>query len=83
MIVVVVLFVYFLVLYELAQPLVLGLLVLYKNKRYCQIRSSPVCMVINKLPLHPLVFILTPSQRPTLIYIYTTNPNTSLYSIII
>ena len=31
----------------------------------CQKRSSPVCMVMNKLPAHPPVFILTPSQRPT------------------
>jgi hypothetical protein len=49
----------------------------------CQIRSSPVCMVMNKLPSHPPVFILTPSQRPTLICIHTTDPITSSYSTII
>jgi hypothetical protein len=50
---------------------------------FCQIRSSPVCMVMNKLPLHPPVFILTPSQRPTLICIHTTDLITLLYSTII
>jgi hypothetical protein len=49
----------------------------------CQIRSSPVCMVMNKLPSHPPVFILTPSQRPTLICIHTTDLITSSYSTII
>jgi hypothetical protein len=49
----------------------------------CQMRSSPVCMVMNKLPSHPPVFILTPSQRPTLICIYTPDLTTSSYSKII
>jgi hypothetical protein len=49
----------------------------------CQIRSSPIYIVMNKLPLHPPVFILTPSQRPTLICIYITDPITSSYSTII
>jgi hypothetical protein len=49
----------------------------------CQIRFSPVCIVMNKLPAHLPVFILTPSQRPTLNYIYTLNLITLLYSTII
>jgi hypothetical protein len=52
-------------------------------KPLCQIRSSPICIVMNKLPSYPPVFILTPSQRPTLICIHTTNPITLLYSTII
>jgi hypothetical protein len=36
----------------------------------CQKRHSTVCMVMNKLPSHPPVFILTPSRRSTLICIY-------------
>jgi hypothetical protein len=36
----------------------------------CQKRSSPVCMVMNKLTSHPPVFILTPSRRSTPICIY-------------
>jgi hypothetical protein len=42
--------------------------------QYCQKRSSPVCMVMNKLPSHPPVFILTPSRRSTLICIYHPDP---------
>jgi hypothetical protein len=38
---------------------------------------------MNKLPAHPPVFILTPSQRPTLNHIYTPDPITSSYSTII
>jgi hypothetical protein len=35
----------------------------------CQKRSSTVCMVMNKLPAHPPVFIFTPSRSSTLICI--------------
>ena len=47
----------------------------------CQKRSSPVCMAMNKLPSHPLVFILTPSRRSTLICIYHPDPIPSSYII--
>jgi len=48
---------------------------------FCQKRSSPACMVMNKLPSHPPVFILTPSRRPTLICIYHPDPIPSSYTI--
>ena len=49
----------------------------------CQIGSSPIYIVINKLPAHPPVFILTPSQRPTLNCIHTPDPIILSYSMII
>jgi hypothetical protein len=45
----------------------------------CQKRSSPVCMVMNKFPAHPPVFILTRSQRPTIICIHIPHPITLSY----
>jgi hypothetical protein len=38
---------------------------------------------MNKLPAHPPVFILTPSQRPTLICIHIPNPITLSYTTIL
>jgi hypothetical protein len=49
--------------------------------QYCQKRSSPVCMVMNKLAPHPPVFILTPSRRSTPICIYHPNQIPSSYII--
>jgi hypothetical protein len=49
----------------------------------CQIRFSPVYVVMHKLPAHPPIFIPTPSQRLTLICIHTLDLITLLYYMII
>jgi hypothetical protein len=51
------------------------------NLNICQKRSSTVCMVMNKLPSHPPIFILTPGRRSTLICIYHPDPTPSSYII--